>query len=378
MAVAGDAQEQPPSRDGRAAAGQPDPPPWLAVIVTTLRLFVQRRVLRIADRPAGGRTAGRWALTVLLPVVPVLVVAAVAVTAVIILTRHPAATNPAAGGRPDAASRHPAASQHPAGGHQLAAPAPASAAVLRAAAENRTLAAAWITAQVSPGVVVACDPLMCQALLSDDFPAGDMEQLGTGAADPLGAGVVVSTATVRSEFGPRLVSVYAPAVLASFGSGPETVAVLATAPDGAAAYMAAASADQLARQQAGAQLLHNANIRVPAAAQAELADGQVDSRLLITLAALAHILPVDVLGFGDAGPGASAELPLRSMTISGAEPLAHGGSYPDAVLAFLRAQQPPFPTTATVAGTGAATVLQITVTAPSPLGLLSAQPPDQP
>ena len=216
---------------------------------------------------------------------------------------------------------------------------------------------------------------MCQALLRDDFPAGDLEQLGTGTADPLGAGVVVSTTAVRSEFGARLVSVYAPAVLASFGSGEEMVAVLATAPDGAAAYLAAASADLVARQRAGAQLVHNANVHAPAAEQAELVGGQVDSRLLITLAALAHTLPVYIRGFGDAGPNGGADVPLRSMTIGGAVPLGAGGSYADAVLAFLKAQLPPFPTTATVAGTGAAAVLQITVTAPSQLGLLSAQPP---
>lgn len=347
----------PRSRNDREASSAAKPPPWLAVIATTLRLFVRRRVLRAGDRPAGSQSASRGALAAALPVLPVLVVAAVAATAVVILTRHPAA------------SRVPQAGQHQVS-PERAGPAP-----VRVAAQNRKLAAAWITAQVSPGVVVACDPLMCQSLVGDGFPAGDLEQLGTGAADPLGAGVVVSTATVRSALGAGLVSVYAPAVLASFGSGPEMVSVLATAPDGAAAYQSAARADLLARQQAGAQLLHNPNVHAPPAAQAELADGEVDSRLLVTIAALTHLVPVYVREFGGAGPGAGADAPLRSLTISGAVRLARGGSYPETVLAFLQAQRPPYPTSATVAGSGSATVLQIAVTAPSPLGLLSAQPP---
>lgn len=358
IALAGDAAGQLGTGEDQGPASRGKPPPWPAVIATTLRLFVQRRLGRRQLASAGVLRGAQVAA------LSMLVVGSVAATTVVILMPHPASSDPAAGRRPDAAARHPAASQHPAG-----------VAALRAAAANRALAAAWIAAQVSPGVVVACDPLMCQALVRDDFPAGDLDQLGTGAADPLGAGVVVSTATVRSEFGSRLASVYAPEVLAAFGAGPEMVAVLATAPDGAAAYLSAASADRRARQQAGAQILHNANIHVPAAFQADLAEGQVDSRLLITLATLAHTLPVDIRGFSDAGPQASADAPLRSMTISGAVPLPAGDSYTSAVLAFLRAQQPPYPTTATVSGTGPATVLTITVTAPSPLGLLSAQRP---
>jgi hypothetical protein len=63
------------------------------------------------------------------------------------------------------------------------------------------------------------------------------------------------------------------------------------------------------------------------------------------------------------------------MTISGAVVLPHQASYIGYVLTFLRAQQAPFLATVTVAGTGATTVLTIAFTAPSPLGLLSAQQP---
>ncbi len=323
-------------------------PSWSKVIATTLRLWLQRRVLRVPDGPGARRLARRRALVAGLSV---LVTAAPATAGVTLAVRELAP-----GTRPAATT-------------QL------SGAALAAAAGNRDLAASWIVAQVSRGVIVACDPLMCSVLQQDGFPAADLEPFGTGSGDPLGSGVVVSTDALRSELGPRLASVYAPVVLASFGRGPSAVTVRVTAPDGATAYLSAARADLLAREQDGHQLLHNANVHVQAAGQAELAAGKVDSRILITLAALAHSVPVYIRQFGDAGPGATAGTPLRSMTIRAA-PLPDDAGYLADVLAFLRAQRAPFLATVTVSGTGAATVLQILFTAPGPLGLLSAQTPN--
>jgi hypothetical protein len=322
-------------------------PSWPKVIGTTLRLWLQRSVLRVPDGPAARRLARRRALVAGLSVLAV----AAAATAGLTL-----------------ASRAPASRSQPAATSRL------SDAALAAAAENRELAATWIMAQVSRGVIVACDPLMCAILQHAGIPAADLEPLGTGSGDPLGSGVVVSTAALRSELGSRLVSVYAPVVLASFGSGQSAVAVRVTAPDGAAAYLSAARADLLARQRDGDQLLRNANLHLSAGAQGELAAGHVDARILITLAALAHSVPVYIQQFGDAGPGATAGTPLRSMTISAA-PLPHDAGYLAEVLAFLRAQRAPFLATTTVSGTGAATVLQVVFPAPGPLGLLSAQTP---
>jgi hypothetical protein len=95
----------------------------------------------------------------------------------------------------------------------------------------------------------------------------------------------------------------------------------------------------------------------------------------MTLAALAHSVPVYVRQFSGVGPGATDGTPMRSMTISGVVVLPHQASYTSVVLAFLRAQRAPFLASATIAGSGAATVLQIGFTAPSPLGLLTAQVP---
>ena len=57
------------------------------------------------------------------------------------------------------------------------------------------------------------------------------------------------------------------------------------------------------RRVAGAQLLHNDRVHVAGAAQVALAGGEVDSRLLATLATLC---PLDVISFGGSEPGASA------------------------------------------------------------------------
>ena len=114
---------------------------------------------------------------------------------------------------------------------------------------------------------------------------------------PLGSDLIVSTAAVRSQFGARLASVYAPAVLASFGTGSAQTAIRVVAPDGTAAYLRGLRADVAARASAGRQLLQNPRLHPSAAARRALAAGQVDSRLLTAFAALATMHRVDVVDF---------------------------------------------------------------------------------
>jgi hypothetical protein len=245
--------------------------------------------------------------------------------------------------------------------------------VLQQASTLRSQAAAWVARQVSQDAIVACDPDMCSALLARQIAPGNLLELRAGAPDPLGSDVLVATAAVRSQFGARLASVYAPAVLASFGSGRLRIDVRAVAPDGAAAYRAGLAADLTARREAGRQLLGNPRIRVSAAARSELQAGQVDSRLLTTLAALAAEKPLQVGAFGDSGPGASAGVPLRSavITVAGrADPAAVAG-----LLTFVRAQRPPYLAARSLIEPGAAgaSVLSIQFAAPSPEGLLQPE-----
>jgi hypothetical protein len=242
---------------------------------------------------------------------------------------------------------------------------------VQAAEAARQQAAAWVTAQVSHSAVVSCDPAMCAALQARGFPAGDLMALGSAATDPLGSAVIVATTAVRSEFGSRLTSVYAPTVMASFGSGSARIDVRVYAAGGAAAYLAALRADQAVRQRLGSVLLRNSRVSETPAARAQLAAGQVDTRLLAIIATLSAGGPVSIAAFGDAGPGASAGVPLRAVEL--ASPPGAKDGYLRSVLALLDAQQAPYlPNSATIArlADGRQVVL-IEFAAPSPLGLLS-------
>jgi hypothetical protein len=317
-------------------------PPWHKVIATTVRLWWERRVGHSRRTPV-----------VLGLAVLVLAVALVAVSAV--------AVNLAGDHHAPPAQAQPARRAHLA---QPVASPPLPDAV-EAAAASRQLAAAWVVSQVGHDVIVACDPLMCGVLGQRGFPAADLMPIEPGTGDPLGSGIVISTMAVRSQLGTRLTSVYAPQVLASFGSGQGLVQVLATAPDGAAAYRSAEQSDTQARASAGRQLLGNKNVHaVPLAAQ-QLAAGQVDSRLLITIAALAARYQVYIRVFGGAGPGSDPGVPLRYLTIT-----ATSRPYLRNVLSFLQAQRPPLLALTAVGRAGRVTVIHIGFTAPSPIGLL--------
>jgi len=320
-------------------------PSWPHVIATTLRLWLQRRV---AGRPGARRRAAIFG-------------------AVVIVFAAGGLTFALAQGRPAAAPK-PARS---------ASPPQLSPGAVAAAAANRQAAATWVAAQVSHSVVVACDPVMCTALQADGFPAGDLLPVSASANDPLGSAVVVSTTALRNQFGNRLPDVYAPVVLATFGTGEARVDIRVEAPDGGQAYLVTQRADQLARQESGQQLLGNKNLRVSAAAGAEIAAGNVDARLLITLATLAaQVHRVTVIAVGDSGPGASAGVPLRMLQISTLVSPGHpsqNASYLKAVLAFLKAQRPPFLASVSVAQQGGDSIVQVEFAAPSPLGLLGTR-----
>jgi hypothetical protein len=237
-----------------------------------------------------------------------------------------------------------------------------------AATATRVQAATWVTSQVSRSDIVACDPAMCAVLQSHGVPAGSLLALRPGSADPLGSDVVVATPAVRAQFGARLAGVYAPQVLASFGTGAQQIEVRSVAPDGAAAFNRALAADLAARQAAGRQLVRNPRLIVSGVARRQLQDGRVDSRLLVILAATAASQPVTISSFGSAGPGAGAGTPLRSVQVTADRAgLAR-------MLAFAQAQRVPYrPAHAVITGSPRRSVLTIEFAAPSPAGLLSGQ-----
>ncbi len=240
-----------------------------------------------------------------------------------------------------------------------------------ASASTRMAATAWVERHVSKAAILECDPAMCVALQSGGFPPANLLPLTPAAAAPLGATVIVATAAVRSQFGPRLASVYAPMVLARFGSGASRVDIRVYAPGSAARYRAALAADMAERRIAGRELLGNSRIAVSAAARMDLAAGKVDARLLVTLSALAGRHDLSVTAFGHAAPGGDAEMPLLSAELAVPRGIRQPGMYLQSLLAFLRAQRPPFLAAGTqVTGTGTAAVLRLDFSAPTPLGLL--------
>jgi len=315
-----------PAGPARRPAGAVEPS-WGRVLAGTVRLAVSRR-LRGAGRRRRASGSRYWRFAVL-----VLALTGAAVTVLWL-----------AGGLAGTPSR---AGRVPAAGPGLPS----------AAAGAQARAADWIAGQVSGDAVVACDPRMCAALQERGVAAGRLMLLQSAAASPRGAGVLVTSGPA----GGRVAVRYAPALIASFGSGGDRVEVRGVEPGGLPAYRAALRADLAARRAAGSQLLRNSHIRFTGPGAARLRAGQVDTRLLATLAVLASQCSFRVNGFGDAAPG--APVLFRAVAIAGI-----GRGLP-AALAMVRAQNPPYrPAHAAAVGQGG---LSIEFAEPSPLGLLS-------
>jgi len=301
-------------------------PSWGRVLATTVKLSVTRR----------------WRMTAAALATALVAVAALWFTGVLADSAAPVA-RVSAGGRSSAGS----------------------AGTLSPGAATRSRAAAWIAGQVSGNAIIGCYPDMCAALQAHGVMAGRLMPLRTAAASPLGAGVLVTSPLVHSQ----LADEYAPAVIASFGSGDTRIDVRAAEPGGPAAYQAARRADLDARRSAGSQLLRNRRLEFTARDAGQLRAGEVDSRLLATLAALASQHSFRVTVFGDASPG--VQLLFRAVTLTSS---GNGTTAVTAAAALVRAQAPPYlPAHVTIVqlATGQ-TALIIEFAAPSPLGLLTA------
>ena len=316
------------------------PPSRGRVLLTAVQLWAQRRLhLRWPAQP-------RWRVLTLVVLAAVLFGAGASAISIALIRRSPA---PAAAG-----------------------PAAAPAAI-RTAAADRTAAARWIAAEVSTDAIVSCDPQMCALLEAHGIPAGRLLPLGGSDSAPLGSDLIVSTAAVRGEFGARLSSVYAPVVLASFGTGSAQTAIRVVAADGAAAYMRSLRADMAERATAGRQLLQNPRLHASGPARRAMAAGRVDSRLLTAFAALATMYRVQVVDFAAPAPGASASMPLRVADIAPAGPgTRHRPNTVASLARFLRNQWAPFrPSSVTIVRPASGRPgLGVEYGAPSPLGLL--------
>jgi hypothetical protein len=317
--------------------GTPGDPSWATVIATTMRLWLQRHTNRSRRSTARHRRG----------IVVLSAVAAMALGALVTL----AFTH-----QGQRVGKAPAA--------QPASPAPGTPAALQVAAADRGQAAAWIAQQILPSVLIGCDPLMCQALQAAGVSASRLSVVQPSAPDPLGVEVIVATPALRSQFGSRLATVYAPLVLASFGAGPQQIDIRYLAPSGTAAFEASLSPDRKARVEAGQQLLSNKNVRASAQARAALLSGDVDPRLLVTLGILIHQMPVRLVAFDDPSPGASSDIPLR-----GAEIGASASAGLSAMLAFLAQQTTYQPSQYREVRIAGGQVITIQYDAPGPMGL---------
>jgi len=241
----------------------------------------------------------------------------------------------------------------------------------RQEALTRLQAASWVAQQVDPADVVSCDQSMCAALRADRFPASKLLLLGPTSQPPVTSAVVVVTAAVRSLFGSSLGSAWAPAVLASFGSGPAQITIRVMSSHGAGAYQAALSAG-LGGRIAYGQVLLTPQIVLSPMAESQLAAGQVDERVVEAIASLASQKPVDILEFGNVGPDASPSLPLRFADLAVTDSAANQASpaYLRAVQARLSAVSTEFrpASSQTVHGPHGQDVFRVEFAAPSPLG----------
>ena len=236
-------------------------------------------------------------------------------------------------------------------------------AATRHEAAVRGQAAAWIAQQVSRGVAVSCDQVMCAALEARGFPARDLLVLGPVSRDPRSSAVVVETGAVRALFGTSLDRAWAPAVLASFGSGSAGITVRVVASHGAVAYQTALAGDMAAAKAAAARLLADRRITVQTSARSQLTGGLVDLRLMSALTALSRHQPVSVVDFGNVGTGASPGVPLRFADLSAT---GQAAATVRSVLSGLDTTFRPVRTVPVVLPDGRS-VLRVEFTAPSPL-----------
>ena len=235
----------------------------------------------------------------------------------------------------------------------------------------RSEAINWIVQQVSRAEIVSCDPQVCAGLASKGVPLANLETIGNTSTDPLGSNLVVATAAIRAQFGKRLLSVYAPDTLASFGSGNAEIDILFIPPEGAKAYRAALPADLGSRKTAGAELLANSQITVSPSARTRLLSGDIDPRLVQLLATMAHYHVVSIVDFVNQSPGGGPASLLRSVDLATADPAAHltGAAYLSWVKSLVNSQTAQYlpAVLKPITLSAGQQVLRIGYSAPSPL-----------
>jgi len=225
--------------------------------------------------------------------------------------------------------------------------------------------------EVTHAAVVGCDPQVCAELTSQGFPFGNLVTLGPQSNDPIAAGLVVVTPAIQAQFGNRLASVYAPAIIASFGSGKARIDIRLVTPGGAKGYRATQRADLRARRTADALLLTNSRIEFSATARRQLRSGAIDPRLPMLIATMVQSHPVRIVSFGGSSPGGGPASLLRWVDVARVNRGAHltRAAYLSWMRSLIHAQRAEYRPARSQQVTSPAgqTVVRIEYLAPSPL-----------
>jgi hypothetical protein len=221
-------------------------------------------------------------------------------------------------------------------------------------------AASWLAGNMTDGTLIGCDPVMCASLSQQGVATADLSPLRPGG-DLTADGLIVATPQARTLMGSAIATA-APELIASFGGG--QVQVREVTPGGAAAgyYSSLLTADLTSRREAGGLILGNPDITASGGTPALLRGGQVDSRILLSLAEIAHSEPLTIVSFGAASPGAAPEVPMRSVLIDVTDPAM--------AAACLKVQDPAMQPLAVRTGQAS---LWVEFGAPIPLGLFQAK-----
>jgi hypothetical protein len=382
------AAEQEPVRAAEAEPQRPAEPPRVTIPTATAAYGSQPAPGSIGwlwpdetDARGGGGRGGRWPpprrfsggggwryRTATLVAVGAVLLAAVGI--VIGMSLHSGPATPSAHGKsrpkvtaPTAKATTPATTPTPA---DSAPPDPAITADL-------AQAAIWANAQAGASTAVACDAQTCPVLTASGIPVAQQVQIQVNPQSLSSAGIVIVTPAVRNFFSnhPALGADIAPEVLARFGQ----ITVQPVDPAGGSAYQAELSQDVQARIQVGKQLLNSSDVTGTPVAEAQLAAGDVDSRVLLAIQALAQQQAVYIVAFGDSGPGVSAGVPFRAVELGVTDPTGAmaPAQYVQSMIALLNghATFPAFAHARQVTLADGQTVAQIQWALPLQLGLLT-------
>jgi len=173
-----------------------------------------------------------------------------------------------------------------------------------ASAGARDQAAAWVTREIGRNARIACEPVMCDALLAHGAPSGRLRATAPEGDLPA-ADIMVLTAALRG-YRSRL----DPLRLAAFGRAYARVEVYALA------GRLGSTGDPATRRERGEKLLFSARTRIAAPARAPLNGGRVAARLLSALNHATATYRLGIGAFGPPAPGADPRLPIRSADVT--------------------------------------------------------------